>query len=242
MTYAMSDIHGCYDKYLKMLKEIEFNDDDTLYVLGDVIDRGPKPIELLTDMSMRANVFPILGNHEYMAFGILKRLIVLLQEITDESVEELENSNIDLIEFTEDVELWRAKKMGGGPTMQGFRELLHDDREFLIEYLEEFSLFEAIEVGGRNYVLSHCGIPNGATSENLDSFDAWDFITAKVDYGRQYFKDAYLVTGHIPTKVIDKSYKGRIYRNSNNIAIDTGAVFGEKLACLCLDTDEEFYV
>ena len=40
MTYVMSDIHGCYEKYRAMLENIEFAADDTLYVLGDVLDRG----------------------------------------------------------------------------------------------------------------------------------------------------------------------------------------------------------
>lgn len=40
MIYAMSDIHGCYEKYRDMLETIKFAADDTLYVLGDVLDRG----------------------------------------------------------------------------------------------------------------------------------------------------------------------------------------------------------
>ena len=41
-TYVMSDIHGDYDKFKKMMKKINFNTEkDKLYVLGDAIDRGP---------------------------------------------------------------------------------------------------------------------------------------------------------------------------------------------------------
>ena len=40
MIYAVSDIHGCWDKYKKLLKKIHFGPDDTLYVLSDVIDCG----------------------------------------------------------------------------------------------------------------------------------------------------------------------------------------------------------
>ena len=40
MTYVISDIHGCYDKYTAMLAKINFNDSNILYVLGDVVDRG----------------------------------------------------------------------------------------------------------------------------------------------------------------------------------------------------------
>ena len=41
MIYVMSDIHGCYEKYRQMLDLIRFCEEDTLYILGDVVDRGP---------------------------------------------------------------------------------------------------------------------------------------------------------------------------------------------------------
>ena len=71
MTYVTSDIHGCYDRYEKMLEKIGFSDEDMLYVLGDVLDYGPQPLAVLQDMSMRANVIPILGNHEFAAYEII---------------------------------------------------------------------------------------------------------------------------------------------------------------------------
>ena len=40
MHYAIADLHGAYDRYLWMLEEIGFSDADTLYILGDVVDRG----------------------------------------------------------------------------------------------------------------------------------------------------------------------------------------------------------
>lgn len=36
MIYCMADIHGDYERYQKMLSEISFSDDDTLYIIGDV--------------------------------------------------------------------------------------------------------------------------------------------------------------------------------------------------------------
>ena len=50
MNYVISDVHGEYDKYKAMLERIAFSDDDTLYVLGDVIDRGSGGIKILKDM------------------------------------------------------------------------------------------------------------------------------------------------------------------------------------------------
>ena len=82
-TYVMSDLHGEYDLYRQMLKKIRFSDRDTLNVIGDVVDRGEKPIEILQDMMMRPNVFPLIGNHEVMALSCLR---FLSQEITEESI------------------------------------------------------------------------------------------------------------------------------------------------------------
>ena len=39
-TYVMSDIHGMADLFKRMLEQIGFSDEDTLYILGDMIDRG----------------------------------------------------------------------------------------------------------------------------------------------------------------------------------------------------------
>lgn len=50
MIYAMSDIHGCYQQYKELLEKIHFSEDDILYVLGDVIDRGPEPLKVLQDV------------------------------------------------------------------------------------------------------------------------------------------------------------------------------------------------
>lgn len=40
MRYLVSDIHGCFDQYQALLEKIRFSDEDELYVLGDVVDRG----------------------------------------------------------------------------------------------------------------------------------------------------------------------------------------------------------
>ena len=60
----MSHIHGEYDKYIAMLEKIGFSDDDTMYILGDVIDRKPCGIDILMNIMQRPNVVMLLGNHE----------------------------------------------------------------------------------------------------------------------------------------------------------------------------------
>ena len=74
MIYAVSDLHGCYEKYLSMLEKIQFRETDTLYILGDVVDRGDGGIKILLDMIKRKNVIPLRGNHDYLAYCLLKNL------------------------------------------------------------------------------------------------------------------------------------------------------------------------
>ena len=41
-TYVISDIHGQYNMFIELLDKSDLKDTDTLYILGDVLDRGPQ--------------------------------------------------------------------------------------------------------------------------------------------------------------------------------------------------------
>ena len=47
MIYVMSDIHGQKRRFDSVMKQINLQPDDTLYILGDVIDRNPDGIKIL---------------------------------------------------------------------------------------------------------------------------------------------------------------------------------------------------
>ena len=71
MTYCMSDLHGEKDLFDKMLEKIQFSSLDHLYILGDVIDRGPHGVELLEQIMASDNITMLLGNHEQMCLSTL---------------------------------------------------------------------------------------------------------------------------------------------------------------------------
>ena len=71
LIYCMSDIHGEYDRFVKMLELIQFSDDDTLYIIGDVIDRKPGGIDILKKIMASNNMVMLLGNHERMCLDTL---------------------------------------------------------------------------------------------------------------------------------------------------------------------------
>lgn len=232
MIYVMSDIHGCYDKYRAMLDEIGLCAADTLYILGDVIDRGPDSVKLLFDMMCRENVVPIIGNHEYMCYKCLKKLAV---EITDENYA----TQIDADLLTS-YSLWLQD--GGMSTMEEFRRLQADEKEEILDYLSEFSPYEYIEVNGRKFVLVHAGLDNFNAERPLYDYRLHELIFSACDPDKVYFNDRYLVTGHRPTFAAGEEHRGKIIRKNNHISIDCGAVFGEKLGCIRLDDLKEFYI
>lgn len=235
MTYVMSDLHGEYDKYLSMLDKIKFSDDDDLYILGDVVDRGQKPVEILRDMSMRHNVFPIMGNHDKMAIDVLSWLL-------DEVNEEKLYKNIDN-ESVYRLMVWRMN--GAQTTIDGFQKLPKDERWFLLDYMKSFAPYDVVKAGGKTFILVHAGLGNPDIFDRkkpLDEYSLHDLAFVRFDYDREYFGgDVYIVTGHTPTLTI--TCKAEIYHSCNNICIDCGAVFASgALSCLRLDDMKEYYV
>ena len=64
-TYAISDVHGLWPKFSDFLDTLE--PDDIVYVLGDVIDRGPEGIQILQYIIDHPDQFKmVIGNHEDM--------------------------------------------------------------------------------------------------------------------------------------------------------------------------------
>ena len=47
MIYVMSDIHGNMRRFDSVMHQINLQPEDTLYILGDVIDRHPDGIRIL---------------------------------------------------------------------------------------------------------------------------------------------------------------------------------------------------
>lgn len=229
MKYVISDIHGHFDKYKEMLAKINFTDRDTLYILGDVVDRGPDGIKILQDMMIRPNVIPILGNHEYMA---MLSLSWMMKEVTEDTLEAFD------IEKMQSLSEWML--VGGKETIAEFQRLSMEDREDILEYLTEFSLYEVVHAGGDTFILVHAGLDQFRSDKDLYDYDLSELIFQKPDYSREYFQDKYLVTGHTPTRTIHD--RDVIFVKNRHIAIDCGCEFGGKLGCVCLDTMEQFYV
>lgn len=251
-TYVISDIHGQYDKFIAMLDAINLRDTDTLYVLGDILDRGPHPIKVILKLMEMPNAICLVGNHEYMAAECLS---FLMREVTDRSLDELDYKTLD------NLVTWQYN--GAKTTIDEFRALSAEMQAEVIDFIKDMSIYEELTVGGQDYLLVHAGLGSFAPAKDIrdyslhDSagqgcfnpakdirdYSLHDLIWKPADYSSQYFDDKILVTGHTPTQFIkDNPKPGFVYRLHNHLAIDCGAYLEDgRLAAVCLETGEEFY-
>ncbi|MBD5528279.1 MAG: fructose-bisphosphatase class III [Lachnospiraceae bacterium] len=234
MRYIVSDLHGCFEQYQELLAKIDFSETDELYVLGDVVDRGPEPIRILQDMMKRPNVIFILGNHDLTMYTLMKKLSV---EITEENYDKYLTSDI-LLGYN----LWMQD--GGQITAEQFRKLDYTAKMDVLDYIAGASLYEVIENNGKEYRLVHAGLSNFAPDKDLDEYDLYDFLEERADYSKRYYPDEniFLVTGHTPTVFINEWRKAEVYRKNGHIALDCSCVSGGKLAAFCVETEEVMYV
>lgn len=226
MIYVMSDLHGCYEKYLEMLGKISFSSNDTLYILGDVVDRGDCGIKILQDMMRRKNILPIMGNHERMALDILQKVYNEL---------EYEGKTTATVSSSNDCKIWFAH--GGYPTYHAFSLLHLKQQQVLLEYIENFHFDYDIVVSGKEYYLAH-----SALKTNHNNVNAGKSIWERIDYNKQYFQNKVFVSGHSPTFFIGEEWRGKIYNKNNHFAVDCGLIYGERLACVCLNNMDVFYI
>lgn len=227
MTYVISDIHGNLDKFNEILQKIKFTDNDVMYVLGDIVDMGENPMELLCDLSMRYNVISIVGDHDLLALRLLRELHKILRgDATPDA--EIMGELTDWI------------RRGGARTIEGFKALDDDMKEGVLEYLEELSLYEEVEVKGKKYLLLHAGIADFDPDTPLEDYMPEDFIHTSLDPDVAYFDNVTVITGHKP---VDKfgGERGKIFYGNGSILIDCGAGHGNTLGCLRLEDGKEFY-
>lgn len=131
--YVMSDIHGEADRFHAMLEKIPFSPEDTLYILGDVIDRGPDGISLLKEIMGMPNAVMLLGNHEYM----------MLQYMSPSASET-------------DIRRWNRN--GNAPTLAKFLRLKVREQKEILHYLKMLPTHLKVTVGDRSFYLVH-GFP-----------------------------------------------------------------------------------
>lgn len=223
MTYVMSDIHGRYEAFKEMLSIIEFSNDDILFINGDLLDYGEAPLKLLLEVSYQSNIFTVLGDHEYRA----RRLLHALYDggATPSRCE---------------LDAWLSD--GGESTILDMEALSAEDKRSVLDYLDDLPAFEALSLLERNYMMVHGGFANFSAKKPLECYTPEELIYDSAPFGRRYYKNSCVLTGHVPTYKMGEFYRGRMICTPDRVALDCGAAEGICLGCYCLENGEEYYV
>lgn len=222
MIYLISDIHGCYNTFLKLIKKIKLTNQDTLICLGDAIDRGRYSFEVLDYFMNNNNCKLIKGNHEL--FFILSENNIL-------------NKN----------DWW---KFGGNYTIQALSKLSTNEYLRYYNYLNKLPLYieqdeYLLTHSGFNadfpFVIKDDIILTKETIDLQYQKHAYNYLISNdIHYMPKKYFDKKLIVGHHPTLHFGNP---NIHYGANCIDIDCGATYkGGKLACLRLDDFEEFYI
>lgn len=76
-TYCIGDIHACYDELVALLNLIKFDEKkDNLIFTGDLIGRGPKPLETMNFMLEHKHcIHATMGNHDLNFLAIVHNIV-----------------------------------------------------------------------------------------------------------------------------------------------------------------------
>ena len=238
MIYVMSDIHGNKRNFDSIMNQIQLQPKDTLYILGDVIDRYPYGIDLLCKIKTMPNAKLLLGNHEYMMLNALEKA----------------NTSIyagNKLLYYKKLELWYEN--GGDATHREFKKLDKATRTDLLVYLKHLPISVDIEIDGKKYKLVH-STPPEMFMDNTDpwynderQFAVWNRLNAETPIPKGYT----LIFGHTPTIYFQEDNILKIWYGDDRIGIDCGSGFLDlkkdynpevgRLACLRLNDMKEFY-
>lgn len=71
---CISDIHGGYNLLIELLEKANYTDNDYLFIIGDIIEKGPdslKTLHLVMELAKKDNVFVLIGNNDFAMIHIL---------------------------------------------------------------------------------------------------------------------------------------------------------------------------
>lgn len=244
-TFACSDLHGNYEVAKKIFDYLK--EDDTLYFLGDAIDRGDRGIEILQTLFTRPNTYCILGNHEEM-----------MLEACAEGY------------FGEATQLWFMN--GGGTTAKQFNKLSIEEKKFILSGIGKMpEQMEYASPAGHKVILEHAGYSPFylAPRKHSPLWDRKHIMDPWCDKGKEEeAKNVYIVHGHTPVQYFrfeyqyadkepltdyEKEHKSTWSNNTdfkptvihycgnNKINIDMCTIASHRGVLLDLDTFEEIY-
>ena len=213
MIYVMSDIHGQKRRFDSVMKQINLQPDDTLYILGDVIDRNPDGIKILRQIMAMPNAKMLLGNHELMMMNALYYPPPEDEECPD-------------LYYGPKLSLWYRN--GGQITHNYLKHIKKTIRQEIFEYLEKLPLNIELTLNNRQFILTHAAPVEvyetyGHKYECERDFAVWmRFDSFPV------LEDCTVIFGHTPTIRFQYDNPMAIWDVKSWIGIDCGCMLPEK--------------
>ena len=216
---AIGDVHGMYEKLIKLMDKIRFNpDEDLLIFLGDYIDRGPDPGRCLQYIFALQQQYPdvvvcLMGNHEVMMSSyFMQKRGSYNNLIVDYAGSWLDN--------------------GGLETLKQLDEMDADTKEELLQWVMNLP----VKYQYQDYFFCHAGVDPDVPLAVQNEFD---MLWRRQQWWEQYKGEETLVVGHTPVqKVMKLTGKERrtpkpLFLTNHVIRCDTGAYMsGGKLSCV----------
>lgn len=216
---AIGDVHGMYEKLIKLMDKIRFNpDEDLLIFLGDYIDRGPDPGRCLQYIFALQQQYPdvvvcLMGNHEVMMSSyFMQKRGSYNNLIVDYAGSWLDN--------------------GGLETLKQLDKMDADTKEELLQWVMNLP----VKYQYQDYFFCHAGVDPDVPLAVQNEFD---MLWRRQQWWEQYKGEETLVVGHTPVqKVMKLTGKERrtpkpLFLANHVIMCDTGAYMsGGKLSCV----------
>ena len=213
---AIGDVHGMYEKLIKLMDKIRFNpDEDLLIFLGDYIDRGPDPGRCLQYIFALQQQYPdvvvyLMGNHEVMMSSyFMQKRGSYNNLIVDYAGSWLDNGGLETLD-----------------------EMDADTKEELLQWVMNLP----VKYQYQDYFFCHAGVDPDVPLAVQNEFD---MLWRRQQWWEQYKGEETLVVGHTPVqKVMKLTGKERrtpkpLFLANHVIMCDTGAYMsGGKLSCV----------
>jgi serine/threonine protein phosphatase 1 len=169
-SFAIGDIHGCALTFKALVNdELQVLSGDTIYLLGDLVDRGPDTKSVIDEIfSLRergVEVHVLRGNHEE----------IMLKALDDEPAHKF----------------WL--QCGGKEVLDSFGV---DDIEEIPEKYIQFIQQSILVLHHEPYYFVHAGF-DFSLPNPLEGFEAMLWIR-KMKVNREWLKDNLVVHGHTP--------------------------------------------
>jgi hypothetical protein len=216
-----SDIHGHYDYLKKLLDKVRFSGNDILFIVGDLIEKGPfslKTLRYIMSLSAAYTVYTLMGNVDAL------RLLIF----DDDSTKGCEG----LFEYIQ----YMDKHWGGcifsdmcgelDFTVHAAEDIPALKAAIRVSFLAELDFLRQLPtmIETQNFIFVHGGIP----SEHIDQYaetDAFQYLKIDAFMEKGYAFNKYVVVGHWPVTLYNDeiaAFNPIVDKHRKIISIDGG--------------------